>query len=187
MAIGLRLALFLCVGSVLLSVASAAEADDQSPPRSVSVCTPIAWQQGCTSPINLNGLVQVLDSPASRLPPLRFLTSHFVVRADDCLTNLGSWATADGLDEPGQTVELARAASTESKLVQAWLTDLTLHPRDSNVKITLVDGLGEPLESWQLTRVVPILWSIEAFDTSARVAIETLELNYGGFISASTC
>jgi T4-like virus tail tube protein gp19 len=188
MAIGLRLALFLCAGSVLLSVASAAQADDQSPPRSVSVCTPTAWQPGCTSPINLNGLVHVLDSPASSLPPLRFLTSHFVVRADDCLTNLGSWATAHGLDEPGQTVELARAASTESKLVQAWLTDLTTHPRESNVTITLVDGLGEPLESWQLTRVIPLLWSIEAFDTSsARVAIETLELNYGGLISASTC
>jgi hypothetical protein len=101
MALGLRLALFLCVGSVLLSVASAAQADDPSPPRSVSVCTPTAWQHGCTSP--------------------------------------------------------------------------------------LVDGLGEPLESWQLTRVVPLLWSIEAFDTSPRVAIETLELNYGGFISATTC
>ena len=55
MAIGLRLALFLCVGSVLLPVASAAQADDQSLPRSVSVCTPTAWQQGCTSPINLRG------------------------------------------------------------------------------------------------------------------------------------
>jgi hypothetical protein len=40
MANGLRLALFLCVGSVLLPVASAAQADDQSLPRSVSVCTP---------------------------------------------------------------------------------------------------------------------------------------------------
>jgi len=56
------------------------------------------------------------------------------------------------------------------------------------VTITLVDGLGEPLESWQLTRVIPLLWSIEAFETSsARVAIETLELNYGGLISDSTC
>ena len=58
----------------------------------------------------------------------------------------------------------------------------------TNVTITLVDGLGEPLESWQLTRVIPLLWSIEAFETSsARVAIETLELNYGGLISDSTC
>jgi phage tail-like protein len=188
MAIGVRLPLFLCVGSILLSVAAGAEAADQGSPRGVSVCTPTAWQQGCTSPINLNGLVHVLDSPASSLPPLRFLTSHFIVRADDCITNLGSWAKIDGLDERGQTVELARAASTESELVQAWLIDLTLHPRESNVTITLVDGLGEPLESWELTRVIPLRWSVEAFDTpSAKVAIETLDLDYGGLTSAVTC
>ena len=188
MAIGVKLPLIVLAASALMAIASVAQADNTSPPPGADVCTPTSWHEGCTSPIDLNGLVQLLGSPAANLPPLRLLTSHFLVWADDCITNLGSWAKADGIGVPGQVLELSRAASAESKLVQAWLADLGFHPRDSNVTLTLFDGLGTELQSWHLTRVIPISWTISAVVAgSKKVAIETLELHYGALTTATGC
>jgi phage tail-like protein len=56
------------------------------------------------------------------------------------------------------------------------------------VTITLVSGLGEPLQTWRLRGVVPLSWSIEALDAaSAKVAIETLELSDEALAPGTPC
>jgi hypothetical protein len=174
----LRAALVLVVLALAGSVATSSAADDASAVRGTVACTPQFWSPGCTTPLGLAGLIHLLGSPAAALAPLQFLAGHYVVSADDCATNLGSWAKADGLDGPSE-VTLTRAASAESLLVQAWLNGMAINPQPSQVTITLVSGLGQPLQTWQLRNVLPLSWTIEAFDPApAKLAIETLELSY---------
>jgi hypothetical protein len=186
MKLGRTLALLVLALAGLFVWAPVTRADRTSPPRDAVVCTPQVWRAGCTTPISLNGLVQLLDAHAALLSPLRFLASHYVVRADDCHTNLGSWAKADGLDSSGQVVELTRAAGAESQLVQKWLNDLAFGFRQSDATVTLVSGLGEPLESWRLSGVIPLSWSIQ-LGPGSKVALETLDLSHQGLTPADPC
>jgi len=167
--------------------ASVSLADDATSIRSTAACTPQVWNAGCATPLNLAALVRLLNSPAATLDPLQFLALHFVVSADDCATNLGSWAKADGLDGAGE-VTLTRAASASSALVQAWLNGLVINARPSQVTITLVSGVGEPLQTWLLRGVIPLSWTIMAFDSaSAKLPIETLELSDEGQGPGAPC
>src|SRR5215208_5546145 len=117
------------------ATASVSLADDATSIRSTVACTPQVWNAGCATPLNLAGLVHLLNSPAATLDPLQFLALHFVVSADDCAASLGSWAKADGLDGAGE-VTLTRAASASSALMQAWLNGLVINSRPSQVTIT---------------------------------------------------
>jgi hypothetical protein len=183
-----KLGLFVLVLGVALATGPSTRAADTSPSRTVAACTPTLWSSGCTTPVSLRGLVELLDSQAATLVPLRYLTNHFVVWADDCQTNLGSWAKAEGLLDGGQLVELTRAAGADSELVLEWLTDLKFEFRPSNVTVTLVDGLGVPLASWQLSHVLPLHWSIASFDAGANsLALETLDLTHEGLTPVDSC
>jgi hypothetical protein len=188
MKLGRTFALLMLVLAGLFATASITRADVTGPPRGTVVCTPNVWSAGCTTPISLNGLLQLLDSHAATLAPLQFLATRFVAWADDCQTSLGSWAKVEGLDGSGQTVELMRAASAESELVRNWIIDLAFHYRQSDVTVTLMSSLGEPLESWHLSGVSPLHWSIESADSAgSKVALETLDLSYQGLTSADPC
>jgi hypothetical protein len=188
MKLGRTVALLVLALAGLFATASVTRADATSPPNEAAVCTPTAWSAGCTTPISINGLLQLLDSHAATLAPLRFLASHYVAWADDCQTSLGSWAKVDGLDGSGQTIELTRAAGPESELVQDWLNDLAFRYRQSDVRVTLITSVGEPLASWQLSGVIPLLWSVEASDSGgSKVVLETLDLSYEGLTSADPC
>jgi T4-like virus tail tube protein gp19 len=180
-----RAVVVLVVLALAGSVATPTLADDASGFSRTAACTPQRWSPGCTTPLSLSGLIHLLNSPAAALAPLQLLAVHYVVWADACATNLGSWAKADGLDGAGD-VTLTRGASAESLLVRDWLTDLTFSRHE--VTITLVTGLGEPLQTWQLQDVVPLSWTINAFDAaSSKIAIETLELAHEGLRAGTPC
>jgi hypothetical protein len=176
-----KLGLLVLVLGVALATGPTTAAADTSPSRPTAACTATSWSSGCTTPVSLRGL-------AAGLVPLRYLTNHFVVWADDCRTNLGSWAKAEGLLDGGQLVELTRAASPDSELVVEWLNDLTFEFRPTNVTVTLVDGLGAPLASWELLHVLPLHWSIQSFDAGANVlALESLDLTHEGLTLVDPC
>jgi hypothetical protein len=171
-----KLGLFVLVLAAALVTASATRADDTRQFRTVAACTPDA---GCETSVSLRDLVEL---------PLRYPISHFVVWADDCQTSLGSWGKAEGLLDEGQVVELTRIAGAESKLVLEWLAGRAFEFRPSNVTVTLVDSLGAPLASWQLSNVLPLHWSIGAFDAGASVlALETLDLSHEGLTPVDPC
>ena len=137
----------------------------------------------------------------------RVLAYRFAVTADNCEVDLGSWSKVTGLDVTWDlaeyrsgdhansfrrqlrasfndgTVTLSRAASDESALVQEWLAQLALSHETATLDITLIDGSGEPVTSWELTGVVPLNWQISAFDAGqSKVATETLVLAHEGFV-----
>jgi hypothetical protein len=121
--------------------------------------------------------------------PALSLASRFVVRADDCHTDLGSWAEAEGLHVAGQTVTLMRAAGRESGLVEAWLTNAnaTKSLRPTDVTITLVSSANQPLMTWRLVDVLPLWWSLQAFGPDSKLALETLELSHEGLARGGPC
>ena len=135
------------------------------------------------------------------------LPHRFVVSANNCEVDLGSWSKATGLDVTfdlaeyrsryhansfrrrlrasfnNGTVTLSRAASSESALVQDWLAQLAQSYDTATLHITLIDGTGEAVTSWELTGVLPLHWQISAFDASqTKVAIETLVLAHEGLV-----
>jgi len=188
MKFGARLGLLVVTLCAVLvaGLASSARADTSPSTRQATTCIPTVWRVGCTTPVSLRGLLQLLDSRAATEPSLRFLATHFVVWADGCQTSLGSWAKAEGLGAASQMVALQRAAGQESSLVLAWLSDFDLF-RQSDVTVTLVDSFGVPLESWQLLHVLPTHWTVVFLGTAAKLATETLDLSYDGLTPASPC
>jgi len=143
--------------------------------RAADTCTATESPSGCTTAPSLDGL------------DLR-LAHHFVVWADGCATSLGTWDKANGLVDGGDLVELVRAVSPDTKLVQAWLNDYQFHFR-SFVTITLLDSVGYPVASWRLLNALPLKWSINAFfyAGASAVALETLDLTHEGVTPADPC
>jgi phage tail-like protein len=137
----------------------------------------------------------------------RSLPHYFVVTANNCAADLGSWAKVSGLDVSWDlaeyrsgdssnsflrhlrdsfdtgTVTLSRSASSESELVRDWLNQLAPSRESVIVNITLIDGVGEPVASWELQGVLPLNWTISGFGfNGSNVATETLVLAHEGFI-----
>jgi phage tail-like protein len=134
------------------------------------------------------------------------MTMRFKVTIDG--HDLDHWAKASGLEVtwdlveyrsgnngnerwiyPGNTkyptVKLARAAEAKtSETVRTWLNDTSFtHDAAGTASIELLDAKKDPVAKWQLRGVMPLKWSITAFDGGGNaVAIETLELAHLGFL-----
>jgi len=140
----------------------------------------------------------------SFLPPFEHATAlRFDVEIDG--TDLGSWSQCSGLSVkfdnklvadpqsagmmvvPGKptftTVTLKRAVNKSGwEKVQGWLGRFRKDPRPTSAKITLRDSWSEHLVTWDLRNVVPASWKGPDLDaSSAKVAMETLELSHDGF------
>ena len=118
----------------------------------------------------------------------RVLSYHFVVTSNNCQFDLGSWSKATGLDVSWDlaeyrsgdksssfrrhlrdsfnkgTITLSRPAGSESALVQYWLAQLAQSPDSATVDVALIDNIGQPVTSWELTGVLPLNWTISAAD-----------------------
>jgi phage tail-like protein len=135
------------------------------------------------------------------------MANRFTVNIHNGKYNLGSWSQIDGLDVkwdiaeyragdggndrwyfPANThysvIKLTRAASTESDQVRGWLDSTSFKWEAQTATIQLHDSAGKPVTHWDLKKVMPVRWSITAFDSGAsKVATETLELNHVGFLN----
>jgi phage tail-like protein len=151
------------------------------------------------------------EMAAAAGPPLNVvLVSRLAVHAGGCATDLGDWAKVSGLGDswivsarlggdasnhrwylPGSVrhpmVKLTRAVGSDTVFVKNWLTDIALSSTPTAVTITYVVA-GQPLISWTLQHVLPVKWSVNAFDASgSKLAIETLELSHQGIVPGSPC
>lgn len=134
------------------------------------------------------------------------LANRFEVTVEGSIP-LGSWAKADGLDVswdvcdyragdqgneryyfPGNTkysmIRLTRAASAEdTPKVRDWLSKNSFKYQPITASIILKDSGNNPVNTWNLRRVMPTKWSITSFDSHASaVATETLEFVHNGFL-----
>lgn len=134
------------------------------------------------------------------------LVNRFEVTVEGSVP-LGSWSKADGLDVswdicdyragdqgneryyvPGKTtysaIRLTRAASAEdTPKVREWLSKNSFQYSAITASIILKDSANNPVNTWNLRRVMPTKWSITSFDsTASAVATETLELVHNGFL-----
>jgi phage tail-like protein len=134
------------------------------------------------------------------------MTMRFKVTIDG--QDLASWSKASGLEVswdlveyragdsdndkwifPGltkyPTVKLERAANeADSTLVRTWLNKTSFkHEGSKTATIELLDAGLTKVAEWVLRDVMPVKWSIVAFDASGnKVATETLELAHTGFL-----
>lgn len=120
---------------------------------------------------------------------------------------LGSFNKADGLDVQwdvcdyragdqgneqyfalGKTtyskIRLTRAASKDdTPKVRDWLSTNSFKHKAITASIILKDSGNDEVTTWNLRRVLPVKWSITAFDaTGSSVATETLEFVHNGFL-----
>jgi phage tail-like protein len=139
------------------------------------------------------------------LPDIVGMSHKFVVTVG--LFVLGSWSKVSGLavkwdlaeyrvgnsDEyfkfagvpKFERLKLSRAAAlSSSTMVQQWLETSAQSggaPMEGQVVLT---AMGTPVAQWTLRAMFPIAWSISEFDaSSSKVAMETLEIAYSGFLS----
>jgi phage tail-like protein len=139
------------------------------------------------------------------LPEIVGMSHKFVVTVG--MFVLGSWSKVSGLavkwdlaeyrvgnsDEyfkfagvpRFERLKLSRAAALgSSTTVRQWLETSAQSggtPMEGHVVLT---ATGLPVAEWTLRAMFPIAWSISEFDaSSSKVAIETLEIAYSGFLS----
>ncbi|MGX7826180.1 phage tail protein [Actinokineospora sp. 24-640] len=144
-------------------------------------------------------------------PPNKLVLAHgmahrFVVTAGS--RELGSWSKVAGLSVKWDLAEyrvghsdqyfkfagvpkfdrlkLSRAADvTGTPAVQKWLDEVQFSggvPEEGAVQ--MLTSAGQPVISWTLREMFPIAWQISEFDASAgKVAMETLEIVYSGFLN----
>ena len=135
------------------------------------------------------------------------LVTRFSVTIDDKAFDLGSFSKVSGLDVtwdvaeyragdaknerwyyPGitkySTVKLERAAEKDgTPKVRKWLESNSFKTKIQSGKVELHDAKGDPVTHWTLRHVIPVKWSIVAFDaTQSKVATEVLELAHMGFL-----
>lgn len=133
------------------------------------------------------------------------LSMRFDVKID--AFDLKSWSKASGLEVswdlceyragdagnerwyfPGltkyQTIKLERAANpTDTETVKKWLDSNSFAHEIQTGTIVLKDAKTTEVFSWTLRHVLPVKWSINAFEAgSSKVAIEVLELAHMGFL-----
>jgi len=82
------------------------------------------------------------------------------------------------------TIKLERAASSkDTATVKDWLSKTQFNHEPSSGKVELQDAKQEMVHVWELKHVIPVKWSINAFEAgSSKVAVETLELAHMGFL-----
>jgi len=122
--------------------------------------------------------------------------------------NLGSWSKVAGLSVKWDLAEhrvgnsdryfkfagvpkfdklkLSRAAeSAGTTSVKAWLEEVARSGGTAESgSLQMLTAAGTPVTSWTLKEMFPVTWQISEFDaSSSKVAIETLEIVYGGFLT----
>lgn len=139
------------------------------------------------------------------LPDILGMSHKFVVTVG--LFALGSWSKVSGLavkwdlaeyrvgnsDEyfkfagvpKFERLKVSRAAALgSSTMVKQWLESSAQSggtPMEGHVVLT---SAGLPVAQWTLQAMFPIAWSISEFDSSSsKVAMETLEIAYSGFLA----
>lgn len=82
------------------------------------------------------------------------------------------------------TIKLERAANKDdSKAVKEWLEETSFKHSPQTGSIQLQDAKLVEVHTWNLRHVIPVKWSINAFEAgSSKVAVETLELAHMGFL-----
>jgi phage tail-like protein len=134
------------------------------------------------------------------------MAHRFVVVAGS--RNLGSWSKVSGLSVKWdvadhrigdsdqyfkfagvpkfEKLKLSRAAEASgTNSVKAWLEEVNTSggvPEEGAIEM-MTSG-GESIISWTLKEMFPVSWQITEFDASAsKVATETLEIIYAGFLT----
>jgi phage tail-like protein len=83
-------------------------------------------------------------------------------------------------------VKISRPVGTDSSEVARWLSSMADCVTRTTASISALGPDNKEIVSWSLDGVVPIRWTGPAFNVeSPKVAVETLELAYHGFIEAA--
>jgi phage tail-like protein len=84
-------------------------------------------------------------------------------------------------------VKISRPVGSDSSLVAEWLAGMASGVKRTTAMISALGPDNKPVVSWSLDGVVPVKWTGPAFNVETpRVATESLELAYHGFIEAAT-
>lgn len=83
-------------------------------------------------------------------------------------------------------VKISRPVGTDSSRVAQWLSSMATGVKRTTASITALGPDNKEIVSWSLDGVVPVRWTGPAFNVEApKVAVETLELAYHGFLEAA--
>jgi phage tail-like protein len=83
-------------------------------------------------------------------------------------------------------VKITRPVGPDSSTVAKWLSDMAMAVVRTTAHITALGPDNQPVVSWSLDGVVPVRWTGPAWNVeNAKVATETLELAYHGFLQAA--
>lgn len=83
-------------------------------------------------------------------------------------------------------VKFSRPVSRDSQLVAEWLSGMADVVTRTTAVITALGPDNKEMVSWSLDGVVPVKWSGPGFNVeSPKVATESLELAYHGFLEAA--
>jgi phage tail-like protein len=83
-------------------------------------------------------------------------------------------------------VKISRPVGTDSSKVAQWLSSMAAAVKRTTASISALGPDNKEIVSWSLDGVVPVRWTGPAFSVeSPKVAVETLELAYHGFIEAA--
>jgi phage tail-like protein len=83
-------------------------------------------------------------------------------------------------------VKISRPVGPDSNKVAKWLSDMAVAVKRTTAVISALGPDNKEMVSWSLDGVVPVRWTGPAFNVdNAKVAMETLELAYHGFLEAA--
>jgi len=83
-------------------------------------------------------------------------------------------------------VKISRPVGRDSSLVAEWIAGMADSVRRTTAMICALGPDNREVVSWSLDGVVPVRWTGPAFNVeSTKLAVETLELAYHGFIEAA--
>jgi phage tail-like protein len=83
-------------------------------------------------------------------------------------------------------VKISRPVSRDSQLVADWLSGMADAVKRTTAVISALGPDNKEIVSWSLDGVVPVKWTGPGFNVeTAKVAVETLELAYHGFLEAA--
>jgi phage tail-like protein len=84
-------------------------------------------------------------------------------------------------------VKISRPVGADSQKVAIWLSNMSQTFHRTTAQIVAVGPDEKEMVSWSLDGVIPVRWTGPAFNVETpKLAIETLELAYHGFLEAAT-
>jgi phage tail-like protein len=83
-------------------------------------------------------------------------------------------------------IKISRPLGRDSALVAEWFASMANGIKRTTASIVALGPDNKPMVSWSLDGVVPVRWTGPSFNVdTAKVAVETLELAYHGFLDAA--